>query len=156
MNPIFADAVESLHPSYERLRAMTPVRNGKLPAEMPGGGVYLFSEGAEHLYVGRSNNLRGRYGRHCLPGATFRMAAFAFRLARIETGRTAPSYKAGAESREGLMDDPYFRSAFVDAKARIRQMDYRFVEETCQTRQALLEIYCSIALGTPHNDFNTH
>jgi hypothetical protein len=84
------------------------------------------------------------------------MAAFAFRLARLETGRTAPSYKAGAESRHGLMSDPNFVRALTDAKARIRAMDYRFVEEADQSRQALLEIYCSIALATPHNDFDTH
>src|SRR5271169_4798404 len=120
MNPIFAAAVESLHPSFERLRAMTPVKNGKLPAEMPSGGVYLFSEGAEHLYVGRSNNLRGRYGRHCRPGATYRQAAFAFLLAREATGRTVAAYRAGSDSRAGLMLDPAFAAAFNAAKERIR------------------------------------
>lgn len=49
-----------------------------------------------------------------------------------------------------------FLDAFRSAKARIRAMDYRFVEETDQTRQALLEIYCAVVLGTPYNDFNTH
>jgi len=49
-----------------------------------------------------------------------------------------------------------FRGAFDEAKARIRRMSYRFVEETDQTRQALLELYVSIALKTPYNDFNTH
>ncbi|WP_154660911.1 GIY-YIG nuclease family protein [Microvirga lotononidis] len=34
---------------------------------MPSRGVYLFSEGEGHLYVGRSNNLRRRYGLHCRP-----------------------------------------------------------------------------------------
>ena len=35
-------------------------------------------------------------------------------------------------------------------------MEYRYVEETDQIRQALLEIYCSVALDTPYNDFGTH
>ncbi len=35
-------------------------------------------------------------------------------------------------------------------------MDYRCVEETDQTRQALLEAYCAIALSTPYDDFDTH
>jgi hypothetical protein len=35
-------------------------------------------------------------------------------------------------------------------------MGYRYVEEPNPTRQALLEMYCAIALGTPYNDFDTH
>ena len=120
MEPKFDDAVRSLHPSFQRLLEMAPIVNGALPAKMPRSGVYLFSEGADHLYVGRSNNLRGRYGRHCRPGATFLMAAFAFRLARLETGRTVACYKPGAESRLGLMGDQDFSLAFDNAKARIR------------------------------------
>jgi hypothetical protein len=68
--------------------AMHPCRAGALPMLMPSQGVYLFSEGGVHLYVGRSNKIRSRYGRHCNPGATHRMAAFAFKLARESTGRT--------------------------------------------------------------------
>jgi hypothetical protein len=54
------------------------------------------------------------------------------------------------------MEVAEFSQAFTEAKARIREMDYRYVEETDQTRQALLEIYASVALKTPYNDFNTH
>ncbi len=35
-------------------------------------------------------------------------------------------------------------------------MEYRYVEEPDQNRQALLEIYCAIVLDTPYNDFGTH
>jgi hypothetical protein len=54
------------------------------------------------------------------------------------------------------MLDPAFEQAFRDAKARIREMEYRFVEEADQNRQALLEIYCAIVLATFYNDFGTH
>jgi len=54
------------------------------------------------------------------------------------------------------MELPAFRGAFHAAKARIRAMDYRFVGESDQTCQALLEIYCAVALATPYNDFGTH
>jgi hypothetical protein len=37
-----------------------------------------------------------------------------------------------------------------EAKARIRAMEYRYVEERKQNRQALLEIYCAVVLGTPY------
>jgi hypothetical protein len=123
---------------------------------MPQSGVYLFTETGRYLYVGRSNGLRNRYGRHCRPGATYRQAAFAFQLAREATGRTQAAYRAGAGSRAGLMLDPAFAAAFTAAKERIRQMEYRYVEEADQNRQALLEIYCAVVLATPYNDFGTH
>ena len=156
MDPKFAALVDALHPAFERLIGSAPHTAGSLPRSMPKSGVYLFSEGSTHLYVGRSNGLRSRYGRHCNPGATHRMAAFAFRLAREATGRQKASYKADENSRNALITDPAFLDAFTKAKARIRLMSYRFVEETDQTRQAVLEIYCSVVLGTPYNDFNTH
>ncbi|WP_156392833.1 hypothetical protein [Rhizobium sp. Root1220] len=156
MDERFAQLTESLHPAYERLHRMAPLTNGELPRSMPKSGVYLFSEGDKPMYVGRSNNLRARYGRHCLPGATHRMAAFAFKLAREITGRVVASYKSDENSRANLMLDDAFRGAFNDAKIRIRKMDYRYVEEVDQNRQALLEIYVTVVLGTPYNDFNTH
>jgi hypothetical protein len=133
-----------------------PCTFGNLPKTIPKQGVYLFSEGRNYLYVGRSNKIRLRYGRHCKPGATHRMAAFAFKLAREVTGKTTASYKVGADSRKGLMLNPTFRAAFDAAKARIRQMDFRFVQECDQNAQALLEIYCTLALNARYNDFNTH
>jgi hypothetical protein len=38
----------------------------------------------------------------------------------------------------------------------MRDMDYRCVREDDPTKQALLEIYCAVVLGTPYNDFGTH
>jgi hypothetical protein len=156
MHPTFANLLEGLHPKFEELMRMPPCAYGKLPKTMPKQGVYLFSEKGAFLYVGRSNKLRLRYGRHCNPGATHRMAAFAFKLAREATGKTTASYKAGDDSRRDLMLNSEFRAAFDAAKARIRQMEFRFVEESDQNAQALLEIYCTLALNAKYNDFNTH
>jgi hypothetical protein len=156
MHPTFTKLLEGLHPKFEELMRTSPCKYGRLPKIMPKQGVYLFSEGRSYLYVGRSNKIRFRYGRHCNPGATHRMAAFAFKLAREATDRTVASYKAGEDSRKGLMLNPEFRAAFDAAKARIRQMEFRFVEECDQNAQALLEIYCTLALNAKYNDFNTH
>jgi len=156
MDPKFAMLVETLAPKLERLLGMSPLAYGTLSSNMPKSGVYLFTEKGRHLYVGRSNVLRSRHGRHCRPGATHRQAAFAFQLARETTGRTVASYRSGEDSREGLMLDPVFAAAFSAAKERIRQMEYRYVEEVDQNRQALLEIYCAVVLATPYNDFGTH
>ncbi len=156
MDRRFVALVDALDPKLEQLRSMVPLHYGELPREMPPSGVYLFSEGGRDLYVGRSNTLRQRYGRHCRPGATHRQAAFAFRLAREATGRTKASYRPGAESRAGLILEEAFKGSFDAAKERIRRMEYRYVEEADQNRQALLEIYCAVVLETPYNDFNTH
>lgn len=156
MNQIFAAEVEHLHRAFELLLAMSPARHGSLPHLMPEQGVYLFSEGERHLYVGRSNHLRRRVGQHCNVGSQHNQAVFAYRLARAETGHIAPAYIPGDRSRAGLLADAAFLDAFSRAKARVRLMDFRCVEETVQVRQALLEIYCAILLGCPYNDFGTH
>ena len=155
MHPRFASAIERLHPSFEALLAMYPAKPLALQEPVPKAGIYLLSEGGSHLYVGRSNRIKIRLGNHCRPGASDRMAAFAFRLARIESGRLKATYKPEG-SRADLMRDATFVAAFDAAKARIRSMDVRYVEETDPTRQALLEIYVAMALATPHNDFDTH
>ena len=157
MHPVFAQAVESLHVSYERLVESAHCNYATRPKAMPSSGVYLFSEGDRHLYVGRSNKLRTRYNDHCSPSADYMLATFAFILARHETNRLEPCYKKNSpNNRKNLIKDPVFLDAFKLAKERIRNMQYRHVEEIDQTRQALLEIYCAIALNTPYNDFGTH
>lgn len=156
MDPRFARVVDQLHPAFERLLAILPTRHGRLPRDMPTQGVYLFNEGDRHLYAGRSNHLRNRVGQHCRPGSQHNQAVFAFRLAREATGMVTPAYSTGMGSRKNLATDAVFAEAFTAAKARVRAMDYRCVEEADQTRQALLELYRAIALRCPYNDFNTH
>ena len=156
MDPKFAALVETLAPKLEQLLAIPPLTYWALPRDVPQSGVYLFTEGGRHLYVGRSNALRRRYSFHCRPGASHQQATFAFLLAREATGHTEATYRAGAGSRTGLLLDPVFAQAFLAAKERIRKMEYRYVEEADQNRQALLEIYCAVVLATPYNDFGTH
>lgn len=71
-------------------------------------GVYLFSENDRHLYVGRTNDVKACYGRHCLPGAHHGMAAFAFSRAREATGQLKATYRAGEGGRAALAVDPVF------------------------------------------------
>ncbi len=155
MHPHFESAISAVHPAFERLMAMSPVTGLPPPLNTPASGVYLFSEGDNHLYVGRSNRIRERYFLHTRPGSRQNQASFAFKLAREVTNRMTATYtKEGGRKR--LATDEAFSVAFQDAKARIRRMHYRFVEETDQTRQSLLESYVAIVLKTPYNDFDTH
>jgi hypothetical protein len=92
---------------------------------------------------------------HSTAGAQHNQAVFAFKLAREVTGRTAAAYSTEG-SRISLSADPVFLKAFTQAKARVRNMDLHFVEEADPLRQALLEIYVAVVLGTKYNDFDTH
>ncbi|GLS35438.1 hypothetical protein GCM10010869_10260 [Mesorhizobium tianshanense] len=155
MHPRFLEKVEGLHASYEKLIAMTPHAGTPPPTNIPVGGVYLFSEGDEPLYVGRSNRLRERYFLHTRNGSRHNQASFAFRIAFQLLDLPPARYtKEGGRKEIALMED--FIREFAAAKTRIRNMNYRYVEETDQTRQALLEIYVATVLDTPYNDFRTH
>ena len=117
MHPKFVAATASLHGLFNKLNSTEPLdRSYKWPRERL-RGVYLFSENGVPLYVGRTNDAKGRYGRHCRPGATWRMAAFAFRLARESTNRAHATYRAGEGSRQALAADPTFAAAFDEANA---------------------------------------
>lgn len=155
MDEAFKQFVEMLHPSFERLMQMTPLKMSALPSRLPEKCIYLLSEGQNHLYVGRTRRLRQRLRQHSLAGAQHNEAVFAFKLAREATGQLTAAYSVGG-SRKALCAEPAFAEAFQQAKARVRKMDLRFVEEADPTRQALLEIYASVVPRTKYNDFDTH
>lgn len=155
MDPAFKAVVETLEPSLARLIGMPPVRYADLPREVPKRGIYLFSEGDKHLYVGRTNRIRKRLQNHCRPSGTHFTATFAFRIARTETGMLKASY-AKAGSRDQLCLDSTFGPAFIAAKTRVAKMDIRYVGEPDPLRQALLELYAATVLRTPFNDFDNH
>src|SRR5882762_11068250 len=60
MDLAFKQFVEMLHPSFERLMRMTPLKMSDLPSRLPEKCISLLSEGQNHLYVGRSRKLRKR------------------------------------------------------------------------------------------------
>lgn len=151
MDSRFARYIENLHEKYEQLMAMEPVTMESPLHNTPEGGVYLFSEGASHLYVGRSKRQLNKR----LRGHIRKSAKDSFKLAREATGQTVTSY-SGDYIREKLLSDQKFLKVYQDAKERIRIMNIRWVHEPEPTKQALLEIYVSVVLETPYNDFDTH
>ena len=155
MHQNFREFTDALHPKFEQLMTMSPCL-GPLPAHIRGAGVYMFSENGVHLYVGRTRNVRNRYGQHCRASSKHNNAPFAFKLAREETGFRKSTYKPGETSRSGLLTNDAFSASFANALRRIGRMEFRFVEEDDATRQCLLEIYVSVVLRTPYNDFDTH
>jgi hypothetical protein len=155
MQEDFLKNIRYLEPSFQILLKMTPVKVNFLPPIMPKSGIYLLSEGSNHLYAGRGNNLRIRLQQHSRPSSGHNSAPFAFRLAREATGKIQASYTPDG-SRKHLEDLPEFKKVFLREKERVNNMDIRFVEEGNPLRQALLEIYVAICLKTKFNDFNTH
>ena len=134
---------------------MEPVTVATLPRETPLSGIYLFSEGNQHLYVGRTNTIRKRLQNHCRRGSGHNSATFAFRLTRQLTGQINATYTEHG-SRAYLQNHPEFGPVFMGQKERVRNMSIRYVSEPDPMRQALLEMYVSVSLGTPHNDFDNH
>lgn len=155
LDQVFGEAIEALHQKLEILLACEPFSFGTRPGKLPASVVYTFSEGPTFLYVGRSNSFKQRLGNHCRPSSGANQSAFAFLLAREAAGITEVSYR-GSRTRKALMETDEFWAGFSAAKARLAAMQIRYVEETDQVRQALLEIYCAVALKTPYNDFGTH
>ena len=101
MDPRFATYMENLHEKYEQLMAMEPVTMESPLHNTPEGGVYLFSEGGSHLYVGRSKRqLNKRLRGHIKKSA--KDSPLAFKLAREATGKTVSSY-SGDYIREKLL-----------------------------------------------------
>jgi hypothetical protein len=150
MNAKFRKFIDSAESQLLRLMNSPPAERSSIPDK---GGVYLFSDGPRHLYVGRAKNLRRRINGHSRPSS--KDAPLAFKLAREQTNRRHATYKLQG-SRAELLDDPLFYSAYSAAKGRIRNLSVRFIVEQDPVHQALLEIYVAIALETPYNDFDTH
>ena len=155
MDSRFKDLVDGLGMKFQQLVGMEPVRISSLPKVMPERGIYLFSEGDMHLYVGRTNRLRRRLRDHARSGSGHNMATFAFRVARHETGLVKATYTSRG-SRKALELDDAFGPVFIAAKLRLSSMEIRFVEEQDPLRQALLEMYTAVVLRTPFNDFENH
>jgi len=155
MNPAFRVHIEALEPSFQRLVEMAPVPMAGLPRSIPARGIYLLSEQGANLYVGRSNRMPDRLRSHARTNAGHNETTFAMRIARTDTGLLRASYRPEG-SRNALVKDTVFGPAFVAAKARVARMNVQYVEEADPMRQALLEMYVALSLGTPFNNFDNH
>lgn len=153
MNEKFKALIKGLHRKYEALMSMSPFTIDTVPSGCPVGGVYLFTENGVHLYAGRTKkSIRKRLKYHVCKADD---CPFAWHLAREETGKTKASYKTEG-SRKHLLAQHDFRQSYERAKARIQQMEVRYVGESDSLKQALLEIYVAVVSNAKFNDFDTH
>ncbi len=149
----FDNVIHCVRVKFAELIASPKHSVAHLPKEMPGAGIYLFSEAGAPLYVGRTNNLRKRLQNHARN--SHNQATFAFLLARHATGNLKASYKPDG-SRQHLLQNPEFRAEFDAARNRIRQMDIQFVEEPDPIKQTILEVFTAFETQARFNDFENH
>ena len=153
MKDRFDDVIECVRVKFAQLCASPKHIVSCLPKGMPMRGIYLFSENGQPLYVGRTNNLCKRLQHHTRNHHN--QAAFAFLLARHQTGNLKATYKREG-SRAALLADPAFRSAFDAARDRIRRMDVQFVEELDPIKQTILEVFTAFETKAEFNCFDNH
>lgn len=134
-------------------------------------GLYLFSEEGRDLYVGRTGvtarsregrtkqrtGFRERYRNHTVPSSPPSSAPFANRLLGellAERGLLLPpKWWPGRQGEHRVIGD-----AFEEAKARVRQMEFRIVEfddDSSGVRSTVAETYVHACLKTPYNNFLT-
>jgi hypothetical protein len=64
MDESFRPFLENLQPKLDRLLSMEPLSKGLFQNIVVRSGVYILIEGSNHLFVGRSNNIRKKYMQH--------------------------------------------------------------------------------------------
>lgn len=154
MNQDFKSLIDQLEPTLQRLVSSKPIDISAIPRSPKLAGVYVFYEGNEPIYVGRTKNLRGRIKSH-YNLTNPNMASFAFLIACESYGRKKAAYKKEG-GRKDLHSNPAFREHLIGANERLKVMTVRFVEITDPKMQHIFEIFAAMALNTPHNTFETH
>lgn len=129
-------------------------------------GVYLFTEGGVHMYVGRTgltersvkggkqsaSGFRARLAGHSRPASDVNSASFALRMAmKAAAGR---GIDVPAKRADRLKNDE-FAGLFTNAKKQITAMDFRTVEIEDDRESAVFEIYAAFVLNTQYNSFAT-
>lgn len=138
----------------KRLLASPPLSEKDLGRYHRKPGVYLFSKGNRHLYLGRTDDLKGRIQTHRRPSSRTNQAALAYAIAKAthDVGGVPYSRKDPCHP----CNLPGFDKTFARAKSRVRSMTVRAIVESDPIAQALLEIYAAVSLPTKYNDFRNH
>ena len=147
MNEELRSLLIQMKPLLVKLKACPP-ETSATRKNLPPVGIYVFYEDGNPLYVGRSGKgtIPKRIGNHCLRGSKPSMAPLAVKLVKECIGKEAKGLSAKKIGET-------YPCEFARQKKRVRQMKVRGVKITDCAIRAVFEIYASLALGTPHNDF---
>lgn len=123
-------------------------------SELPQKGIYVFYEDGKPIYVGRSNRVRKRIGRHYRPSSRHNSATFAFNIAKSEAIKEGINTNV---TRKQLEADQTFAMLYLKAKDRVSKMSLRAIEINDPIMQTIFEVYAAMCLNTKeYNDFDTH
>lgn len=149
--PTFEEYLDAVYRAYQDLLSATlhpAADHSTMPAS---GGVYVFYENGQSIYVGRTRNMRRRLRQHSHPNSTHYSASFAFLMARKEAALPAlPKLTREQVAKE--LDSP-----FRHCRERVGLMSVRWVAVEDPIVQSLLEVYASVTLRTTehYNSFQT-
>lgn len=148
----FREIERKLPSLLSSLLACPPHRAGNKPTVPHHEGVYLFTEAGKHLYVGRTGNFNHRLGQHTQPSSPENSAPFAYNIAKREAKLPLVGTRVAISRHAEFV--PHFQAA----KARIRQMEFRYVVIDDAATSTIFEVYAAIALATEgdFNLFSTH
>jgi hypothetical protein len=150
MDRKFAALIGVIVQKYEELMRMELVSCSEVPNGTPIGGVYVFYEGGQPLYVGKTKkSISTRLRIHFCNSPD---APFAYNIAREKTGLQKRYNRE--TSRTKLKKHEQFQAEFKVAKQRIKNMNVRYVHEPDPLLRTLLEIYTAVILETPYNFFD--
>ena len=128
-------------------------------------GVYLFTEGGKHLYVGRCglterarlagtghSNFRTRLAGHTRPSSSHNQATFAWRLTIEALGKKI----AGMPRERAVRQlNTRFREEYLRQKELVTAMEFRIVEINDDFESYVFEPYAALSLNTPYNSWAT-
>ena len=151
LTPTFEQYMDAVRQAYQDLMS-TPLGPAPEQPDVPTtGGIYVFYEQGQPVYVGRTRNLRRRLRQHSHPGSTHYSASFAFLIAR----RQAALPKFPRMTRQQVAEQ--LNSLFSLCRQRVGCMQVRWVREQDPVIQSLPEVYAAVTLRTTehYNSFQT-
>ena len=151
-NQRFIEEMESIPLLFYKLVAENPVALSPVVGFPKVPAIYVFYHDGKAVHVGRTKNLQQRLRGHTTN--SHYSASFAFKMARVRTGRMA-TYRQG-ESRAALLREPDFAQVFAEELAKIKGMSVRYLVVQDPIEQYLLELYAAIEFDTSLSEFETH
>ncbi len=116
-------------------------------------GLFEMGEDVEHaVYVGRTRNLAGRFRAHIT--ANHNSASFALKRTRLR--HNLPTTYKATSSRTAIVTEPTTRATFLQEIQNIKQMRFRFMEETDPVAQYLLELAVTMNYRLSLDGFDSH
>jgi predicted GIY-YIG superfamily endonuclease len=141
-------------PGWLEVLQKSPALSREELSSVPDQGIYVYYDKNDRpLYVGRSDRMRKRLLQHSRPSSGHNSATFAFILTKQKMPYNTLSHK---KSRSDLQIEDQFSQMFYAAKDEVARMRVRVIEIVNPVEQALFEIYVSLELATPYNDWENH